>query len=251
MVPAFAYVTSEQHGKVCKPYNSVLGEHFRAHWDITPAEYHPDPTQPPIFKTHTVSPPTPPPSASPRISAPSVKSFKSFKSSKSASQSSSSGEKSKQSPSTGTTSLDPRMSTLSLADDGPAEEESHRVVFLTEQVSHHPPASTFYAACPSKHLTVRGVDQIAARVSGTSLRIMPGTFNKGLFIGISGGHGEGENYHITHPVASVNGILRGSFYVTLNESTVITCKGTKDGLPLKAIIEYKEEVTIGPFVSHF
>ncbi|EEB96944.1 hypothetical protein MPER_03832, partial [Moniliophthora perniciosa FA553] len=26
-------------GKVCKPYNSVLGEHFRVHWDV-PALLH-------------------------------------------------------------------------------------------------------------------------------------------------------------------------------------------------------------------
>lgn len=41
-----------QHGKVCKPYNSVLGEHFRAHWTVKAVTYPSDPTEPPICHTH-------------------------------------------------------------------------------------------------------------------------------------------------------------------------------------------------------
>lgn len=43
----------------------------------------------------------------------------------------------------------------------------------------------------------------------------------------------------------MNGLLRGSLYVTVSESTIITCtggKGVGDGEQLRAIIEYKEEV---------
>jgi hypothetical protein len=44
-----------QKGKVCKPYNSVLGEHFRAYSDV-PAHAvlipSADPTQPPILSWH-------------------------------------------------------------------------------------------------------------------------------------------------------------------------------------------------------
>lgn len=50
---------------------------------------------------------------------------------------------------------------------------------------------------------------------------------------------------MTHPSAVVNGLLRGSLYVTVSESTIITCtggKGVGDGEQLRAIIEYKEEV---------
>ena len=93
-----------------------------------------------------------------------------------------------------------------------------------------------------------GIDQISARVSGTSVRVAPGSFNKGIFVQIDSGAGEGEQYQITHPVAMVNGMLRGSFYVTVGESTVITCS-QKDGKgkgkeQLRTIIEYKEEVTL-------
>jgi oxysterol-binding protein-related protein 9/10/11 len=69
--------------------------------------------------------------------------------------------------------------------------------------------------------------------------------NKGLFISLDGGPGAGERYQITHPVAHVNGVLRGSFYATVHESTIVTCTGgpgVGNGEMLRAIIEYKEEV---------
>ncbi|KAG1730899.1 hypothetical protein EDB19DRAFT_1366603, partial [Suillus lakei] len=46
------------HGKVCKPYNSVLWEHFRGYWDVPPVSYSSDPTQP-ILRVHTSVPPPP------------------------------------------------------------------------------------------------------------------------------------------------------------------------------------------------
>lgn len=122
------------------------------------------------------------------------------------------------------------------------EQPRLRVVYVTEQVSHHPPVSAYYATCPEKHLELSGVDQISAKVSGTTLRVSPGQFNQGIFVKITGGAGQGEQYRITHPIASVNGILRGSFYVTVGESTVITCTGGKGGQKFRTIIEYKEEV---------
>jgi oxysterol-binding protein-related protein 9/10/11 len=101
-----------------------------------------------------------------------------------------------------------------------------------------------------------GMDQITAKISGTTVRVAPGQLNQGIFIRLTGGHGEGERYQITHPVASVNGILRGSFYVTVGESTIITCEGGKPGSKLRTIIEYKEEVmcsyinpTLIPFLT--
>ena len=54
---------------------------------------------------------------------------------------------------------------------------------------------------------------------------------------IMGGVGEGEQYHIMHPIASVNGILRGSFYVTVGESMIINVSGGKPGQRFRTIIE--------------
>ncbi len=78
-----------------------------------------------------------------------------------------------------------------------------------------------------------------------TVRVIPGSYNKGMFVKITGGHGEGEMYQVTHPVASVNGLLRGSFYVTVADTTIITCTGGKHGPKFRAIIEYKEESWLG------
>ncbi|KAF7348577.1 hypothetical protein MVEN_01375300 [Mycena venus] len=219
------------HGKVCKPYNSVLGEHFRSHWDVVPAK-------PPIASVPAVA-------ASPsKADTASVKSGRSSKSARTSLGSSKTGK----SPSTAATSLEAPnadMSQLNLAED----HDQTRVVFLTEQVSHHPPVSAYYASCPSREVELYGIDQISARISGTALRVSPGGYNKGIYVNITGGPGEGEQYNITHPIAFVNGLLRGSFYVTVGESTIISCTSTAGKQRFRAIIEYKEESWLGR--AHF
>ncbi|KAJ8489434.1 hypothetical protein ONZ45_g13594 [Pleurotus djamor] len=244
------------HGKVCKPYNSVLGEHFRAHWDVLPIAYPDEPTLPPMPLTHTSDGDSIPAVSSTFSETASVRSGRSSKSAVSF------NSKLGKSPSTAATSpqqianqnVEAQMSNLNLGDgnnssDEVGRQERLRVVYVTEQVSHHPPVSAYYAACPAKHLEMMGIDQISAKVSGTTLRVATGSFNKGIYINVTGGHGEGEKYHITHPVASVNGILRGSFYVTVSETTIITCSGGKPGRKFRTIIEYKEESWLGK--AHF
>ncbi|KAH0834721.1 hypothetical protein J3R83DRAFT_10270 [Lanmaoa asiatica] len=245
------------HGKVCKPYNSVLGEHFRAHWDVPPVRYSSDPRQPPIFGTHTTQTPSPQVSTTSFPSETlSIKSGRSERSSKSTRSGLSLLSKTKASPSTAPTSPQHvpdagptgRMSSLSLGADG-SDTDPLRVVYITEQVSHHPPISAYYAACPARSVEMGGIDQISAKISGTALRVTPGSYNKGIYININGGPGEGEQYHITHPIACVNGILRGSFYITVADSTIITCTGGKGRESYRAVIEYKEESWLGR--AHF
>lgn len=258
-------IHQRQHGKVCKPYNSVLGEHFRAHWDILPVAYSDESPLEPTPLIFTIANTTAGESAAAaaRSDAASVRSTKSTKSTRSGLSFISKNGKS---PSTAPTSISEanvaaQMSNLNLGtegrngslegsegDLGDPSSPRLRVVYVTEQVSHHPPVSAYFASCPSRFLELSGIDQIAAKVSGTTLRVAPGQFNQGIFIKITGGPGEGERYHITHPVASVNGILRGSFYVTVGESTIITCTGGKPGNKFRTVIEYKEEVRI--FVIH-
>ncbi|KIJ63037.1 hypothetical protein HYDPIDRAFT_29732 [Hydnomerulius pinastri MD-312] len=239
------------HGKVCKPYNSVLGEHFRAHWDVPPVRYSSDPTRPPMLGTHTTDTYSDPTSTTTLPSE--TLSIKSERSSKSTRSGLSLLSKTKASPSTAPTSPQPvagHMSNLSLGsggNDGSAGSDNSdiRVVYITEQVSHHPPVSAYYASCPARSVEMMGIDQISAKVSGTTLRVAPGSYNKGIFINITGGAGEGEKYHVTHPVASVNGILRGSFYLTVGDSTIITCSGGEGDQQYRAVIEYKEESWLG------
>ncbi|KDQ59990.1 hypothetical protein JAAARDRAFT_32354 [Jaapia argillacea MUCL 33604] len=258
-------------GKVCKPYNSVLGEHFRCSWDVIPVSYTSDPMAPPTQRLYigmptedTVSTVVSAPNLSSRLlssESASVKSGRSAKSAKSTRSgfsfmSSMGWSTPATSPGLVETNLDAQMSNLSLDHGSIAgdsmleanEDETStrvRIIFLTEQVSHHPPISAFYAACPSRSVEMTGIDQISAKVSGTSVKVAPGSFNKGIFIRLTGGAGEGEVYQVTHPVASVNGLLRGNFYVTIGESTIITCTGKGKGERFRAILEYKEESWLG------
>lgn len=45
-----------QRGKIVKPYNSVLGEHFGAYWNVKPIAYSSDPHDPPIITSHLHEP---------------------------------------------------------------------------------------------------------------------------------------------------------------------------------------------------
>ncbi|KAF9441610.1 hypothetical protein P691DRAFT_812344 [Macrolepiota fuliginosa MF-IS2] len=235
------------HGKVCKPYNSVLGEHFRAHWDVPPVAYSDDPSQPPIPLSHsTISAEA----ATLKSETASIRSGRSSKSTRSGFSAFSKGMKSTPTtspPQSIEANVAAQMSNLSLGNDN--NSERLRIIYVTEQVSHHPPVSAYYASCPKRHLEMFGIDQISAKVSGTTVKVSPGQHNQGIFVNLTGGPGEGERYHITHPVAFVNGVLRGSFYVTVSETTIITCTGGKPGTKFRAVIEYKEESWLGR--AHF
>lgn len=295
---------------MCKPYNSVIGEHFRAHWDVVPVGYpEGNRLQPPI--QHLYLAPAAAESVYSTGDASSIKSGVSGASAlsrKPGSQKSFNGDPSRASragtptPSTPNQSaldeieaeltqltLDPNAaakilpseaereklkglpgnasasSVQLIEEDSPAaspkESEPKRVrtAYLTEQISHHPPVSAYHASCPVRHIRMCGIDQISAKVSGTTVRVSPGAFNKGIFVFLDdrvGPDGDVERYHMTHPAAHVNGILRGSFYITVGESTVVSCTGgpgwTVPGgrdkgkrVGLRALIEYKEESWIG------
>jgi hypothetical protein len=228
---------------------------------VIPVDYASDPSLPPIQHLYvgTAAPKTPAPShvpsrvASPRL-APSGSLRSDAASEKSERPASVFSTASRSATTTAATSIegngDALASQVSLGGELLEADEPEanggrsrvRIAFLTEQISHHPPVSAFYAACPARGLALSGIDQIAARVSGTAVRVGPGELNKGIFVAISAGPGKGETYHITHPTAAVNGLLRGSPYVAIGESTVVSCAGGADGSKLRAILEYKEEV---------
>jgi hypothetical protein len=162
-------------------------------------------------------------------------------------------------PGDGDDYLASEVSNLNLTSFSGEQPPPVRVIYLTEQVSHHPPVSAYFAVCPERQIEMLGIDQISAKVSGTTIRVSPGECNRGIFIRLTGGPGEGERYRITHPVASVNGILRGNFYLTVGDSVIITCEGGKDVFGetdgegnksrFRTIIEYKEESWLGK--AHF
>ncbi|OAA73318.1 Oxysterol-binding protein [Cordyceps fumosorosea ARSEF 2679] len=113
------------------------------------------------------------------------------------------------------------------------------VSYLTEQTSHHPPVSAFHVSCPERGLSARGFDQITAKFTGTSIKVLPGEHNLGIFITLD--QRDGEKYQLTHPAAHLGGLLRGTLTVSVSDTAYITCPKTR----LKAILSYVEEGWLG------
>ncbi|KAF2266142.1 oxysterol-binding protein-like protein [Lojkania enalia] len=114
-----------------------------------------------------------------------------------------------------------------------------KVSYLTEQTSHHPPVSAFYIDCPEKGIVAKGFDQLSAKFTGTSIRVIAGAHNLGIFITLK--KRDNEEYQLTHPAAYLGGLLRGSLSVSVADSCYVTCAKTK----MKVILEYLEEGWLG------
>ncbi|KAL9096358.1 MAG: hypothetical protein Q9165_001355 [Trypethelium subeluteriae] len=113
------------------------------------------------------------------------------------------------------------------------------VSYLTEQTSHHPPVSAYWTDCPEKGISARGFDQLSAKFTGTSVKVVPGQYNDGIFITVSSR--DNEEYRLTHPAAHLGGFLRGSLYVTVSDTAVVACAKTKT----KVLLQYVEESWLG------
>ncbi|GAC97547.1 predicted oxysterol binding protein [Pseudozyma hubeiensis SY62] len=280
-------------GKVCKPYNSILGEHFRCHWDFEPvklADSHILPVQ--ALSTDTPEPlplvatqaRTPTLSAKKGSAPPSPLVQAQDNNSKSSRPASIKGVSSESSNPTGTAkkglskllgrkksttkdASETHTSAASTASTAASDElegndnvsastntqraGKQRLCFLTEQVSHHPPVSSFFCEAKDAGVQLYGVDQLGAKFTGTSVKVFPGEQNQGIFLRLTDNAkcgAAGEEYQITHPTASINGLLRGSLWVAICDNLFVTCRGGKrdkgegdDGTRLRAIVEYKDE----------
>ena len=67
----------------------------------------------------------------------------------------------------------------------------------------------------------------------------PGCHNLGIFINLP--NRDNEEYQLTHPVAHLTGILRGSLSVTVGDACYVTCPKSR----IKVIIHYVEEGWLG------
>jgi len=197
-------------GKPCKPYNSCLGEFFRCNWETE--------DDAPLIDTRALRGNGNVPSSS-SSSARSVEVTV---------------------PNTGLGSTNSgSSSSVSISQTPPNPKKPVRISYLTEQTSHHPPVSAFYIDCPEKGLHAKGFDQISAKFTGTSIKVMPGEHNLGIFITVE--RRNHETYQLKHPPAHLGGILRGSLGVTVSDMAYITCPETK----LKAILYYYDEGWLG------
>jgi hypothetical protein len=133
----------------------------------------------------------------------------------------------------------PNSAPSSAANSVKGDGKTVTVSYLTEQTSHHPPVSAFYVDCPEKGISARGYDQLSAKFTGTSVRVVAGAHNLGIFITLK--NRGNEEYQLTHPAAYLGGLLRGSLNVSVADSCFITCPKTG----LKVILEYQEEGWLG------
>ncbi len=138
------------------------------------------------------------------------------------------------------TSKDARGSISSIASREPTHKLTKpvKVSFLTEQTSHHPPVSAFYAECPSKGISARGFDQIAAKFEFSSVKVSPGEHNLGIYITLH--KRDEEEYHLTHPSAHVSFakiITGGGLKLSVGDTAYIRCSKTR----MKAIMHYKPD----------
>ena len=114
-----------------------------------------------------------------------------------------------------------------------------RISYITEQTSHHPPVSAYWITCPSKQITAYGFDQLSAKFTGTAIKVTPGAHNLGIFINLN--TRDNEEYQLTHPIAQLGGLIRGSLSVTVSDTCFIKCPKSR----MKVILHYLEESWLG------
>lgn len=264
------------HGPVCKPYNSVLGEQFRCIFDVKPTQVDPKTHELIVLNRSEEGNPTTINSTigntsvsfdeqAPTQRSPSLQT-------KTSSMTHGSDEdqlphdvllpETNQSSSTLATSISKHTPNLSNSNHPSSLSSSARVGFLNEQVSHHPPISCFWyesrnmpsssnstldSGFDNSRAQARvigyGIDQISAKFTGTSLKVYPGPHNKGIFINLPN---RNEKFQITHPTATVTGLLRASPYVVISEYSYINSLGPwKTRNRFRTMIHYLEESWIG------
>ena len=186
---------------MCKPYNSALGEFFNCHWDIEAGH------QPPLLNRIETG------GGGGGVGGSSASDSSSVHSSHA--------------------KFDCGSST--------ATQTSARLVFLCEQVLHHPPVSAYFAQCIDKGIDLSGYDQISAKFTGASVRVYPGEHNKGIYMTLKSR--SNEEYSLKHPTANLTGFISFKMhpYITVQDSAYIRCPQTK----LKAIINYLDEPMLG------
>lgn len=192
-----------------KPYNPVLGEHFKCHWDV-PSE---------LFQ------------------------YDSF-----AKTSSPESQNNNQSECKSTKDISDTDSTLSSADHSVHDIDPHmpprhqpfcktchtcpvtRSYYVAEQVSHHPPISAYFFSNPAHHTTIVGNFRPKSKFLGNSgASIMHGTTH------IYFTNRQGEEYIITNPNIYIRGIFLGTMLMELGDSVTIECPK----LGLVADIDFK------------
>ncbi|KAI9223631.1 hypothetical protein BC828DRAFT_238077 [Blastocladiella britannica] len=109
------------------------------------------------------------------------------------------------------------------------------VLLVGEQVSHHPPISAFYAACPATGIDVTLLYDVKAKFNGLSFSLINDSIAVVRIPSLD------EVYDIEYPNANLVGVLTMSFRLMWSGACTITCKKTG----LQTSITFKEKRWFG------
>ena len=95
-----------------------------------------------------------------------------------------------------------------------------KTFYLAEQVSHHPPISSFYVTNRQDGFTISGTILAKSKFYGNSTSaILEGVATLSLLA-------RGEDYNMTMPYAHCKGILMGTMTMELGGKVIINCEKT-------------------------
>ncbi|KAI8144394.1 hypothetical protein BJV82DRAFT_607205 [Fennellomyces sp. T-0311] len=97
-------------------------------------------------------------------------------------------------------------------------EDGTEAYYIAEQVSHHPPISSYFYSCPEHHILIEGDIKPKSRFLGNSA----GTLMHGeSYIVLTDRHN--ERYEILMPNIYARGILFGTMTLELGDSSKVRC----------------------------
>ncbi|CAG8444679.1 11257_t:CDS:2 [Cetraspora pellucida] len=97
--------------------------------------------------------------------------------------------------------------------------DNTEALYVSEQVSHHPPVSAYYYASPENNLLIFGTLRPKSKFLGNSAATLMHGESKLLFTNLPG-----EVYRITMPNFYARGILFGKMVMELGDKTTIRCE---------------------------
>ncbi|KAJ3414142.1 hypothetical protein HDV05_007004 [Chytridiales sp. JEL 0842] len=96
-----------------------------------------------------------------------------------------------------------------------------KAIYVSEQVSHHPPASAYMYACPEHDIILEGDIRPKSKFLGNSAATIMQGSTRINFMNLPG-----ETYIITFPNMYARGILFGSMFIELGDSCTVRCEST-------------------------
>jgi hypothetical protein len=116
--------------------------------------------------------------------------------------------------------------------------DNTEALFVSEQVSHHPPISAYYYVSPENNIIIAGDIRPKSKFLGNSAATLMQGESKIIFT-----NRPGEVYRIAMPNVYARGILFGRMVLELGDNSTVRCE--KNDLICE--LEFRTKVIIFPF----